>query len=397
MKKILWVSHYVPYDNVPHAGGQIHNYYLKKLQAQNTYDIRLVSFFKKDELQKIDLDRYEIKNKLICLKKDFWGITRRLSKYNPFNSYANFTSFFVKYSVLRALKEYKEEGFLPDIIILQWTQIVLFLPEIKLLFPKSKIISIEEDVSFQKYERKRNAAQGTIQERKWQRRYEKLKSIEVDSLTKSDLVIVNNEKDAKLLLQNKELEHIWCWCPYFQTMIDAERLKPNKDILFYGAMNREENWKSAIWFIENVFRNILDEEVRFVIVGNRPPQELKKYESDRIKVLGFVEDVTPIFQKSLCLVAPLVMGAGVKIKVIEGLSAGIPVLTNKIGIEGIPAENEKEYFHCETPNNYLEAINRLIDNRKLQTIISKNAKDFILQKYDYEKSAMAFIGKIEEL
>ena len=40
-KKILWISYCVPYDSVPHAGGQIHNYYLKKLNATNIYDIEL--------------------------------------------------------------------------------------------------------------------------------------------------------------------------------------------------------------------------------------------------------------------------------------------------------------------------------------------------------------------
>lgn len=51
-KKILWISYCVPYDSVPHAGGQIHNYYLKKLNATNIYDIELFTFAKEEDLKK---------------------------------------------------------------------------------------------------------------------------------------------------------------------------------------------------------------------------------------------------------------------------------------------------------------------------------------------------------
>lgn len=397
MKKIIWISQRVPYDKVPHAGGQIHNYYLKYLHAQDKYDIRLVSFYKNDESSKIDLEEYGINNDLICLKKDLWGVVRKLSNYNPLNKYANFTSCFINRSIISVLNGYKEKGFVPDIIILQWTQIILHLSAVKRIFPNAKIISIEEDVSFQKYERRKNAAQGIIKENIWFRRYEELKRLELECLSKSDLVIVNNSKDKNLLIRNKLLSNIWCWCPYYQTMIDVERSVTNKDILFYGAMNREENWRSAIWFIEKVFNSIRDKDIRFVIIGNRPPKALRKYEDERIKVLGFVEDVKPLFRESLCMVAPLVLGAGVKIKVIEGLSAGIPILTNKIGIEGIPAENGKEYLFCETPDDYLTAINRLIEDGDLRHRISNNAKAFIQRNYNYDLSAKEFVSVIEKL
>ena len=92
----------------------------------------------------------------------------------------------------------------------------------------------------------------------------------------------------------------------------------------------------------------------------------------------------------MCIVAPLVLGAGIKIKVLEALSAGMPVLTNDIGIEGIPAQNGKEYIHCNEPNEYAKYIKQLHENRNLARKFSRNASSFIMSHYDLKQSMESF-------
>ena len=400
MKKLLWISSSVPYDTVAHAGGKIHNFYLKRLHQQNRFDIKLLSFCAPREIPKLDLDKYGIDHELIYwrrsgIRRYFWGVAIRASEKNPFNKYANFTNKFIEWGVVSSLKKLKKNGYEPDIIILQWTQIVLLIHEVKKLFSNAKVVAIEEDVSFLSYERKMKSATGLVNKQLWIKKYEKLKKIELASLSQAELVINNNYKDEKLLKQNNEEINTWVWCPYFQSMLEFPHLRKNNNILFYGAMEREENWRSAIWFIENVF-NKLDAKYEFVVIGNRPNQALKKYESERIHILGFVEDIKPYFEDSVCLVAPLVLGAGVKIKVLEGMSSGIPVLTNKIGIEGIPATDRKDYLHCETAEEYITAIKK-IETQGIGSQISRNAKSFISNNYDFEKDAQIFGDKLTRL
>ena len=134
-------------------------------------------------------------------------------------------------------------------------------------------------------------------------------------------------------------EKIQWLVPYYSNMSGCARKSNNRDILFFGAMSRPENYLSAIWFIENVMPLLNDLDVRFVIVGSKPPEELKRFKSDRIVITGFVNDTLPYFESSMCLVAPLVLGAGIKVKILEAMSSGIPVLTNDIGIEGIEIED----------------------------------------------------------
>lgn len=402
MIKVLWISAAAPYDAVPHAGGQIHNYYIKELKKNETFDIQLISFYTPDYKDKLDLDEYGIKNNLICrkrsgLEKIYWGIIRRFDKYNIFDKNANLSDHFIEWGILTSIEKLVGEGFIPDIVILQWTQIVLQIGNIKQMIPDASYVSIEEDVSYLSYLRKRDYSRGFIKRSIWNYKYSRLKLIEQMSLQKSDLVIYNNVKDRDLVAKDSCLMDTWVWCPYFNNMLSLSRGTPNNDIIFYGAMDREENWRSAIWFIENVFCNIERKDIRFVVIGNKPNQKLKSYENDRIKIQGFVEDISPFFETSLCMVAPLVLGAGVKIKVLEGLSSGIPVLTNGIGIEGINAVDGQDFFYCETPNDYIETINMLLEETIDIKTISSNSKRFISKNYDFHHDAYEFAERLIQL
>lgn len=405
-KKLLWISPYVPYDTVGHAGGKTENYYLKHISKNDMFDVHLVSCCNPEEKEKLDLDYYNISNTVREIKSNqIYKIIKKIvnmeSTLNPFNRYAGILQNYLEYNLKYCLREYGkklEDKDTPDIVLLEWTETVLLIDYIKMLFPKAKVVSMEEDVSFLRYERKMKYSKRAFIKRINKYKYIKLRKIELSALRQSDLIVVTNDKDKHLLLDNMiSLEKICCISPYFDNYINISYKKMNKDILFFGAMSRLENYLSAIWFIENIFSKIEDKECRFIIIGNRPAEQLLKYRSERIIITGFVEDVSNYLQSAMCLVAPLLLGAGIKVKVLEALSAGIPVLTNQVGIEGIHASNQIEYFHCETPEEYLYTINLLIENSEIGRSISENAKEFIKENYNLEKSARNLETEMKEL
>ena len=174
--------------------------------------------------------------------------------------------------------------------------------------------------------------------------------------------------------------------PYFNSMSNIKRKETEPVILFFGAMGRQENSLSALWFIENVMPKISDLSVKFVILGGNPPKELISKESPSVHITGFVDDIKPYFETAMCFVAPLILGAGIKVKILEALSSGIPVLTNKIGIEGIPARDGHEYLHCETAEEY-ETLIRAIYNHEIDVKqVGDNARKFI-KKYSIINSS----------
>ena len=387
---------------VPHAGGKIHNFYIKELNKHSDLNIKLLSFCHISEKDKLDLDKYKIDNDITVrgehpVKEIFFKIINQETKFNPINRYAGFVYNSEVISIYYKLLKLKKESYNPHVVILEWTQMVLLLPIVKKFFHEAKIISNEVDVASLGFERRYLKSAYAIQKFLKKIKWDKMMSLETKALETSDLVVLNNPKDEKIVKDMGIQTDTFVQCPYFQSMTYNIYYGNSHDILFYGAMRRQENWKSAVWFIENVMPGLADTDVRFVVIGNNPPKELLKFKSDKVLILGFVEDVSIYFQNALCLVAPLVLGAGIKIKIIEGLSAGIPILTNEIGIEGIPAIDGKDYLHCESPQDYIICIKKLINNEIDKMLISENSKKLIKHNYDYNICANELYYKIIEL
>ena len=398
MKRTLWISRRVPYDVVPHAGGKIHNFLLKEFKKAGLSEFHLISFAKEDEVGLIDLEHYGISYDIsvISSRKTFSFFVKKFFSFLFFLTIPlGFDSFWYVCKTFKYSLMYRFKHGSPDVIFLQWTEMVNQILWLKFVFPKAKFVSIEEDVSFLRKQRNLKQSAFPLKCVKFPF-YILFKKIELASLNCSDIVVLNNEKDKLLVLdfiENKD--HLFVCHPYFKNMMNLQNKSSGKDILFYGAMARPDNYLSAIWFIKNVFPRISDRGFRFVVLGNKPHESLMKYHNGKnIDVVGFVDDVAPYFENSLCLVAPLVIGAGIKIKILESMSCGLPVLTNEIGIEGIFANDCEEYFYCQTPDDYVRRILELDANPTIGEKMGKKSKDFIEKKFNYKQDAIMLFNLI---
>ncbi|MCM3763519.1 glycosyltransferase family 4 protein [Neobacillus niacini] len=403
-KNMLVVSPYAPYDKVGHAGGKTHNYYLKYFHKSDEFKVRLISFYNKMDEGKIDLDAYQIEHTLIyknpsVKEKLFRRLIDLESKHNPFNRYADIVSNYEAFRVISVMKQMKEDGYYPDIILLEWTQMVVLAPKIRKIYPDAKMVASEHDVTFLGYERKYQYEKHPLKKQLLKYKYNKMKKRELDVLHNiCDLVVTHNVKDRQLLEQHGfDGEKLHVIVPYYMDMTAVQRKAATKDIIFFGAMSRPENYLSAIWFIENVLDQIADKEARFVVIGGNPHPSLVKYASERVEIAGFVDDVSTYFSSCLCAAAPLVLGAGIKVKILETLSAGVPTLTNEIGIEGIPAQDGLHYLHCTEPQEYARAINKIINGEIDIDQLTVNMKGFIKEQFNMEKSAAEFLERVRNL
>jgi glycosyltransferase involved in cell wall biosynthesis len=168
-------------------------------------------------------------------------------------------------------------------------------------------------------------------------------------------------------------------------------------LVFFGAMGRSENYLSVKWFVEEVF-NHLNGMYQLVIIGGNPPEFVKMYASDNVTVTGFVPQskVEEYFGRCTCMVVPLKLGSGIKVKVLEAFSASIPVITNSIGNEGVFAREKTEYIRCETAQEYIDFLTQLQDNNDIQ-YIGENARRYVDEAFNLEKSKDDYIAKIGEV
>ncbi len=372
--EILVISRFAPYDSIGHAGGKTHNYYLKELASESKFNIRLVSFCDNNVKDKLTLDKYGISNSVIYIDDDIkHKIIRRIPDIiplilNPEKGYELFGGKMRK-MVLSKLKELKANMYEPDVIVLEWTQIVMIASEIKSIYPNAVLCASEHDVTFLSYERKMQFTSNFLKKVYRRRQYNAMKKKELKELEICSLIYTQSLKDSNLLVKNGiNREKVFTIAPYYEDYSEISINRVTKDIIFFGAMDRAENYLSAVWFIENVLNRITDKDIKFIVIGNRPNEILQKYVSDRVIVTGFVsnDELQKYFSTCMCFVAPLVMGGGIKVKVLEAFSAAIPVLTNKIGIEGIPAVDGDSFFLCEEADEYLKIIND-INNKKIDS------------------------------
>jgi len=399
----LWISPYVPYDKVDHAGGKNHNYYVKYLAATGKYEITLLTLAHERQIPEIDLDRYGIKNKIGVIKDDVFHKLLRYccnleSEYSPFNKFCGVFSNYQRFILEQLIYDfYKKNHSSPDIIFLQWTQTVLLTERIKKFFPDSKIVAIEEDVVYLAYERKRQYAHNFLAKILWEYKYRRVKKMEIEALRRANIISVNNLKDKKLLLsESLEKDNVLQGPIFYDNYEDVVRNVKNRNIIYFGAMGRKENYLSVVWLIEKILPLIDDLDINLLVIGGGS-DKLKKQSNPKVKVLGFVEDLRPFFAESLCFVAPLVLGAGIKVKILEAFSAGIPVLTNHIGIEGIYATDGKEYFHCENPKEYAEKIRYLVHNPFILKEMSQNERIFVKRNFPLDSAMENLVKKIDTL
>ena len=404
MKKILWISSCAPSRKAKEAGGQTFQYYFNGMLQDNRFEIRLISLGDVNRRSELESEFKQIKSKFIYSEKSAFSKIKKISNiestFNPWNKYANLISNYSASAMVSTAKKYRDEGYTPDIIILEWTNIVVLEKQIHKIFPDSMIVASEHDVTFVGYERKKEYYTG-LKRLLWKIKYNNEKRIELEALRGCELVLPHNADNKKVLVdEGINPDKIMGLVPYYNDMSRYTRKSNQRDILFFGAMARMENSLSALWFIDNVLPLLTDINIRFVILGSNPTAELKEKESSRIHVTGFVDSVEPYFEESMCLVAPLVLGAGIKVKILEAMSSGIPVITNDIGIEGIPAVDGKHYYHCTTPQEYANMIRKIYNNELDVVCLEENAKKLLRKHFSKEgvsPKVLKYSGRVFEL
>lgn len=400
MKKILWISPYAPYDTVAHAGGKNHNFYIKEFAKSGLFEITLLTLAQESEISKLDCTEYGIDCRYAEIKEDFFHSFKRYfynlgSEYNPFNRYYGVFANYQRKLMVGLLKN-EAPSLSPDTVILQWTQCLLLNPIIERFWPNAKIVAIEEDVSYLKYSRRLADAGNLFSSRYWKIKHSRLKDAEIEYLKKSSLVVVNNFKDKELLEKDApELESVFIGPAYYDAFEACADVERDKTIVFYGAMNRKENDLSVKWFIKKVMPELPD--FRLLIIGGGVKRSLKKLECKNVKICGYVKEPQNLWKNALCMVVPLLYGAGIKIKVLEAFSSGIPVVTNDIGIEGIAAKPGSDYLHCETASDYVDSIKKLDEDHSYANGLAENALDILVRDFDNHRKIQELINLVYNL
>ena len=275
---------------------------------------------------------------------------------------------------------------------------------IKKWFPGLKFNLTEHDMTAQSYERKLKGCRG-IKKIYTAHQLQQILKKEMKYCTKADYLFALNQKDKRLIAERYGREDCFVINPYYG--IDDKILnrdiddsnKVNGTICFLGQMAREENYLAAMRLIEIAGRVRAEvPQLQVYIVGNQPPETLKAMENEFVHVTGFVEDVDMYLERAQLAVFPLTLGAGIKLKVLRSLAMGTPVITGKVGAEGIDEEGEVIVL-AETDEEYESQIIYFLRQDVRRREVAHEGRRFIREHIGWhtsERILMNVYRQIEE-
>ena len=134
-------------------------------------------------------------------------------------------------------------------------------------------------------------------------------------------------------------------------------------LLFWGAMNRPENEEAVLFFVRHCLPQLKARfpHVLLYVVGNAPSERILKLKDTNVVVTGFVDDPSPYFERAALGIVPLLRGAGVKLKTLEMLEAGLEVVSTYVGAEGV--DGPREGLRVVDCSAFSEAVMSALENQ----------------------------------
>jgi len=149
-----------------------------------------------------------------------------------------------------------------------------------------------------------------------------------------------------------------------------------KGVLFVGSFPHHPNRDAAHWLVEEIMPlvRVEDPDICAYIVGSSPTDDIRALESESVRVLGWVPDLTNLLEHSRLSVAPLRYGAGVKGKVGESMAHGLPVVTTRLGAEGMGLEHEHDVLVADDAKSFAAEILRAYHDADLWARLAANGR-----------------------
>lgn len=159
-------------------------------------------------------------------------------------------------------------------------------------------------------------------------------------------------------------------------------------ILHMGTMFWPPNVEGVLWFARDILPLVRQgrPQVGFDVVGANPPGEVTSLaESDPlIRVTGYVDDPTPYIETAALAVVPLKAGGGMRVKILNALAQGLPVVSTTLGAEGISVESGKHLLLADTPDEFARAALCLLSDRALADRLARAGRSLVEEQYSLD-------------
>ncbi|MEO8887059.1 MAG: glycosyltransferase family 4 protein [Mucilaginibacter sp.] len=176
--------------------------------------------------------------------------------------------------------------------------------------------------------------------------------------------------------------------------LNLEKYKPDytqtefPSLFFLGSLDWLPNREGVEWFLDNFLKELTDGDLnaRLYIAGNDIPESFDDYEvMGKIFIQGEVDNALEYINSKAIMIAPLLSGGGMRVKIVEGMAMEKCIISTSLGAEGINYENGKNIIIANNREEFYQAIKRCIKNEKYCRTMGLNARALIEQQHDNNK------------
>ena len=227
----------------------------------------------------------------------------------------------------------------------------------------------------------------------WQDQARKMRRFEGDAIARCQKVIAVSDRDARALEATYGLSGV----EPIETGVDTDFYSFNEPmpapaeggtVIFTGSMDSRSNIDGIEFLMDEVWPKLLllRPKARAIIAGRNPPERLTEAATSRgfdWTFTGYVDDVRPFVESGHVYAIPLRVGSGTRIKVFEAMAMGCPVVSTRLGVEGLDVTDGENYLAADTAEDFAAALARILGDRALQMRLSTDARTLVSTRFGW--------------
>lgn len=394
MKKLLMVTIELPYP--ANSGGRIKSWNMLKALTEH-YEVSVASPIKYGteliDQFKSSIPIAHLYSATVVRERSAKNLLRSYAQRIPLNVYRS------RSEELRAKVSEIADQF--DIILLDHYEAFQYLPNDY----RGKVILHTHNATYLMWER--YAITGESLAMRWAARIEALRvrHYERRACDRANIVFAApNDIDnlCNLGCDRKKFRETYHLGDDSQLALKELCFDSTKEQLFYvGTLSWEANVDGLLWFFDEVWPQLKLKRplLEFLIAGGNPDPRLVEAASklEGIQFLGYVDDLEPYFTSSRLFIAPLRFGAGIKVKVLNTMCRGLPIVTTSVGAEGLAVKHLQHIAIANNPEETSSNIDRLLDDSSLWELIRDESRNIVKAKYTWKRVLGDMVSEMQAL
>jgi glycosyltransferase involved in cell wall biosynthesis len=275
-----------------------------------------------------------------------------------------------------------------DIVQIEGVFMAVYLPIIR-EYSKAKVVLRSHNIEYVIWERYIQSSSNKLKNLYINIQKNRLKKFEIDVFNNVDAIVPITSVDGDALQQivpNKPIHSSITGIDLRKYPAIAAAKVPSS-IFYFGSMDWLPNLEAVEWFKSNCWEQVkrnTSADLKWIIAGLNMPAHILAYadNDDRIETIANVPDAFEFYQTYNIQLAPILSGSGLRIKLVEGISYGKPIITTAIGMEGLGCTNDKELRIADTAASFASNVIELANDVQLQQRLSSAARAYAVQHFD---------------